>query len=57
VYHVLSLAAPKEQGGSGLRPDTTRWKLYGKIAAVLGAPVYVGLLALVIEAAKKWLGL
>jgi hypothetical protein len=32
------------------------WKLYGKIAALSGAPAYVGMLALVIEAAKKRLG-
>jgi hypothetical protein len=42
---------------AALKADTTRWKLYGKIALVLGTPVYVGLLALVIEAAKRGLGL
>ncbi|MFL5806943.1 MAG: hypothetical protein ACJ8CR_35095 [Roseiflexaceae bacterium] len=42
---------------AALTADTTRWKLYGKIAAVLGTPVSVGLLALVIAAAKQWLGL
>jgi hypothetical protein len=42
---------------AALKADTTRWKLYGKIAVVLGTPVYVGLLAVVIEAAKRAVGL
>ncbi|MFL5801683.1 MAG: hypothetical protein ACJ8CR_08060 [Roseiflexaceae bacterium] len=42
---------------AALKADTTRWKLYGKIAAILGMPVSVGRLALVIEAAKRGLGL
>ena len=42
---------------AALKADTTRWKLYGKVAAILGTPVYVGVLALAIEAAKQWLGL
>ena len=41
---------------AALKADTTRWKRYGKIAAILGTPGYVGLLALVIEGAKRALG-
>jgi hypothetical protein len=42
---------------SSLKADTIRWKTYMKIAAILGSPVYIVLLALLIEAAKKFLGL
>lgn len=33
--------------------DTSRWKLYMKIAAVMAAPIYIVIMALVVEAAKK----
>lgn len=37
-----------------LSNDVTRWKLYGKVIMVLGTPLYVGLLAVLIEAAKRF---
>jgi hypothetical protein len=42
---------------AAVKADTIRWKLYMKIGAILGSPIYVVLLALLIDAAKKLLGL
>ena len=42
---------------AALKADVTRWKLYMKVALVLMTPLYVVVLAVLIEAAKMWLGL
>ena len=40
---------------SDLKADHTRWKLYMKVALVLMTPMYLVILALLIEAGKRWL--
>jgi hypothetical protein len=40
-----------------LKTDVGRWKLYMKVALVLLTPLYVVVLAVLIEAAKQALGL
>lgn len=57
MQHSLADQQDDHADIAALKADTTRWKLYGTIAVILGTPVYVGLLALVIEAAKQALGL
>jgi len=42
---------------NALKADTGRWKLYMKVALVLATPIYLVLLALLIEAVKKFFGL
>jgi hypothetical protein len=38
-----------------LKADHTKWKLYMKVALVLMTPIYLVMLALLIEAGKRWL--
>jgi hypothetical protein len=40
-----------------LKAEHVRWRLYQKVAVVLTTPMYIIVLALVVEAAKKALGL
>lgn len=52
------IAAISEDHGKKIgtiNDDMTRWKLYLRVAVVLTTPVYLGMLALAIEAAKRYL--
>ena len=40
-----------------LKADVGRWKVYMKAVVVLGSPIYLVMMALLIEAAKRYLGL
>src|SRR5262245_48676277 len=52
-----SLAAQRDDHKdiAALKADTTRWRLYMKVALFLLTPIYLVILALLIEAGKRWL--
>lgn len=52
---IAKLREAHDKRISTIDSDLIRWKLYLRVAVILTTPVYLGMLALAIEAAKRYL--